>query len=293
MKKILLPIDFSGHTEITCSYALEYARKEGAELRLFHSFFEQIVLADSSFPDAIDVSTMYNEELLKEISRQNDRKMTELKEKIEEEVLRKKLANITVTTSLTGGEIENELKETYKFFQPDIIILGAKGLGKNLNIWGRVSTMIISHSDIPVMAIPEIHRFQGFSRIMIAASLREDITGSIHRTLELFKPFSPKLFCVHFLSKTKQKDEAEKMQMLRERFANEEKTGVISFEMRKIESDNQETVDKFVKDFGIELIAFQPHRHGILFKLFTKKITKKNLFATNVPLLALPVVKSR
>jgi nucleotide-binding universal stress UspA family protein len=291
MKKILLPIDFSGHTEITCSYALEYARKEGAEIRLFHSFFEQILLADSSFPDAIDVSTMYNEELLKEISRQNDRKMTELKEKVEEEILRKKLTDITITTMLTGGEIEHELKETYNYFQPDIIILGTRGIGKNLNIWGRVSSMIIHQSEIPVMTIPEIHHFQGFSKIMIAASLKEDITASIYKTLELFKPFSAKLFCVHFLSKTKLKDEKEKMQVLQKHFENEEKSGLITFEMRKVEDDNQKTIDTFVKDFGIELIAFQPHRHGILFKLFTKKISKKNLFETNIPLLALPVAK--
>ncbi len=37
MIKILLPVDFSGHTEITCRYALEFARCGGAEIKLFHT----------------------------------------------------------------------------------------------------------------------------------------------------------------------------------------------------------------------------------------------------------------
>jgi len=67
MKKILVPVDFSGHTDITCTYALELAQKYGAEIRLFHTFFDQFIIADSSFPESIDMSTMYNEEFLKEI----------------------------------------------------------------------------------------------------------------------------------------------------------------------------------------------------------------------------------
>jgi len=289
MKKILIPIDFSGHTEITCAYALEISRNEGAELRLFHSFFDQIIIADSSFPDAIDMSTMYNEELLKEIFHHAERNMNELKEKLEQDIIKKKLQNISVSTSLAGGEIEHELKELYQDFQPDLIVVGTKGLGKNLNVWGKVATFVINHSKVPVMAIPEIQRFLGFGKIMMAADLTDENADSMRKTLEIFRPYSAKLFCVHFLSKTKQKDEREKMKLLRKKFEAEEKSGLITFEMREIEEDNQKTIDQFVKDFAIEMIVFQPYKHGIFYRLFTKNITKRNLFATNIPLLAIPV----
>jgi nucleotide-binding universal stress UspA family protein len=289
MKKILLPIDFSGHTDITCTYALEISRIEGAEIRLFHSFFDQIIIADSSFPDAIDMSTMYNEELLKEIFHSAERNINELKEKIEQDILKKKLQNISVSTTVAGGEIEHELKELYQDFQPDLVIVGARGMGNNLNVWGKVSTFFIHHSKVPVMTIPEIQRFLGFTRIMMAADLTEANADSMRKVLELFRPFSTKIFCVHFLTKTKQKDENEKMNLLRKKLEAEEKAGLITFEMREIEEDNQKTIDQFVKDFEIEMIVFQPYKHGIFYRLFTKNITKKNLFATNIPLFAIPV----
>jgi len=38
MKKILVPVDFSGHTEITCKYAMELAKAYSAEIHIFHTF---------------------------------------------------------------------------------------------------------------------------------------------------------------------------------------------------------------------------------------------------------------
>ncbi|MEI7664149.1 MAG: universal stress protein, partial [Bacteroidota bacterium] len=75
MKKILVPVDFSSHTEITCRYAIEFAKAYSAEIRLFHTYFDQIIIADTSFPDTLDMSTIYNEELMKEIFRQAERNM--------------------------------------------------------------------------------------------------------------------------------------------------------------------------------------------------------------------------
>lgn len=293
MKKILIPIDFSGHTEITCTYALEISRNEGAELRLFHSFFDQIIIADSSFPDAIDMSTMYNEELLKEIFHHAERNINELKEKLEQEIAGKNIKNVTVTTTLVGGEIEHELKELSEEFNPDLFVVGTTGLGNNLNSWGKVSTYIINHAKVPVIAVPEIQHFLGFGRIMMAADLTEENASSIRKTLEIFKSFPSKIFCVHFLSITKEKDEREKMKLLRKQFETEEKSSLITFELRKVEEDNQKTIDQFVKDFAIEMIAFQPYSHGVFYRLFTKNITKKNLFATNIPLIAIPVLPAK
>lgn len=289
MRRILIPVDFSGNTDIACTYALELSRTEPAELRLFHTYFDQIILADSSFPDAIDMSTMYNEELLKEISHNAERNMSELKEKLDQEITRKGIQGVSVTYSLVVGEIEHEMKELYNEFKADLIVIGTTGIGTSLNIWGKVSSFLIKHSDIPVMAIPEIPKFLGFKKIMMAVDLGSENADSIKGVLNFFRPFSSTIFCVHFLSKSGEKDELDKMNTLKQQFKAEEKSGLISFEMREIEDDNQKTIDLFVKEFGIGMIVFQPHKHGIFYKLFTKNITRKNLFATNIPLLTIPV----
>jgi nucleotide-binding universal stress UspA family protein len=288
MKKILVPVDFSGHTDITCTYALEFAKVFGAEIKLFHTYFDQIIIADTSFPDTLDMSTVYNEELMKEIFHHAENNMKDLVEKLENRIKKENIAQVTLTFSVQGGEIEHELKEICKEFHPDLVIMGTTGKGNNVNVWGKVSTFIIDHAKVPVFTIPEIKSYRGFKKIMFAADLSESNPDSITKILDLFSVFPITLRVVHFLSRGKNADAFDKMKSLKQKFGKEEKTGKIEFEVIEIEEDNQKTVDQYVTGKEIDLIAFQPHKRSLLYMVFTKNITKKNLFATNTPLLAIP-----
>jgi nucleotide-binding universal stress UspA family protein len=291
MKKILIPVDFSGHTDIACTYALEIASKGGAEIRLFHTYSDQFIIADSSFPDAIDMSTMYNEELLKEVFHQSEKKMENLLADLEEKVRKNNWNDIEFKVTVVGGEIESELGELCKEFHPDLVVMGTRGIGKTLNMWGRVSTHIINHSLIPVLTVPEMKKFKGFHKIMLAADLADDNEATIRRVLALFNPFQIHLSCVHFLVREEKSGEDEKMEKLRKIFGKEEKTGIISFKIVEVVNDKQTTINEVIESEDIDLIAFRPHKHKMLYSLFTRNITKKNFQATNIPLLAVPVSK--
>ena len=292
MKKILVPVDFSDHTEITCMYALELAATYGAELKLFHTYFDQIILTDTTFPDTLDMTTLYNEQLMREIFKQAEAGMKELREKMESRIKEKNLGSITITTHVSGGEVEHELIEIYNDFKPDMIVIGTTGKGNNLNVWGKVSTFIIDHVKVPVFTIPVMKNFKGFENVMFAADLSEGNRHSITALLDIFKPFSNQIHTVHFCSQVKAAEAEAKMKKLQSGFEKESADGRIHFNVIEIEGENQDTIDQFVKGKLINLIAFQPHKHSLVYMIFTRNITKKNLFATNVPLLALPVGKS-
>ncbi len=291
MKKILVPVDFSTHTDITCRYAIEFAKAFGAEIKLFHTYFDQIIIADTSFPDTLDMSTIYNEELMKEIFRQAEHNMQELEEKVNNMIKKEGLDNIIVTTNVTGGELEHELRGICSEFHPDLVVMGTTGKGNNINVWGKVSTFIIDHAQVPVITVPEIKNFLGFESIMFAADLSDGNTTTISDLLALFSVFSVRLHVVHFVTKTKQTDVYLRMKALQMKFGKEEKSGKVTFKVEEVGDDNQKAVDQYVKENKVDLIAFQPHKRSLLYMFFTRNITKKNLFATNVPLLAVPAKK--
>ena len=81
------------------------------------------------------------------------------------------------------------------------------------------------------------------------------------------------------------------MKALQTGFLKETAENKIHFNVIEIEGENQLTIDQYVKGKLINLIAFQPHKRSLVYMVFTRNITKKNLFATNVPLLALPAGK--
>jgi nucleotide-binding universal stress UspA family protein len=288
MKKILVPVDFSGYTEIACTYALEIADKEGAVIRLFHTYSDQFIIADSSFPDAIDMSTMYNEELLKEVFHQSEKKMDALKASLEEKARKQTKKDIVFQITLVGGEIVSELHELCKEFHPDIVVMGTRGTGKTLNQWGRVSTHIINHSRVPVLTVPEIKKFKGFQKIMLAEDLSGKTEDLIRKIFSMFSDFQFHIDCIHFLIKENEPEEDEKMESLHKTFEKEEKSGIISFKIVKATEEKQTAINKVIESQCIDMIVFQPHKHNLFYNLFTHKITKKNLQATNVPLLALP-----
>jgi nucleotide-binding universal stress UspA family protein len=288
MKKILVPVDFSSHTDITCRYALEFAKAFGAEIKFFHTYFDQIIIADTSFPDTLDMSTIYNEELMKEIFRQAENHMAELEERTNNLIKKENLSNITLSCVVTGGELEHELKGICAEFHPDMVVMGTTGKGNNLNIWGKVSSFIIEHAKVPVITVPEIKNFHGFKTIMFAADLSDGNAATITGLIDLFSVFSTKIHVVHFITKVKQTDAYMRMKALQLKFGKEEKTNLVNFEVIEVAEDNQSAVDQFVAANKIEMIAFQPHKHSLLYMFFTKNITKKNLFATNVPLLSVP-----
>jgi nucleotide-binding universal stress UspA family protein len=288
MKKILVPVDFSQHTDITCQYALELASTFGAELKLFHTYFDQIILTDTSFPETLDMTTLYNEQLMREMFRQAETSMKELHEHLDSILNEKQIRNVTITSHVTGGEVEHELISIYNDFKPDMIVIGTTGKGNNLNVWGKVSTFIIDHVKVPVFTIPVMKSFKGFGNVMFAADLSEGNRVSIMTLLDIFKPFGNQVHVVHFCSQANLEDADIKMKALQSGFINEAAEGRIHFNLIEIEGENQETIDQCVKGKLINLIAFQPHKRSLLYMMFTRNITKKNLFATNVPLLALP-----
>lgn len=291
MKKILVPVDFSGHTDITCKYALEIAKVYGGEIRLFHTYFDQIIIADTSFPDTLDMSTVYNEELMKEIHRQAVSSMEALYKQVNGQIADQKIQDVVLTSGVTGGEIENELREICHEFKPDVVVMGTTGKGNNVNVWGKVSTFIIDHARVPVLTVPQILEYRGFGSIMFAADLSEANAASIAEILDLFHPFEFKLKVVHFITKAKNVDAHSRMEILRRQFSAQEQKGIVTFEVIESMDDNQKAIDQFIGGNQIRMIAFQPHKRSLLYMVFTKNITKKNLFATNIPLLAVPTRK--
>jgi hypothetical protein len=235
------------------------------------------------------MSTMYNEELLKEIMHQSEKKMDLLRSQLEEKAKKRLKKDIEFQISLVGGVIESELNEQTKEFLPDIMVMGTRGTGKTSNRWGRVSTHIINNSKVPVLTVPEIKKFMGFDKIMLATDLSEKIEELITQIFLIFHEFPIHLYCVHFLIKENESEENKKMEKLRNIFGKEEKAGKISFRMVEVKEDKQIIINREIENEAIDLIAFQPHKHSMFYNLFTSKITKKNLQAASVPLLGLPL----
>ena len=285
MEKILVPVDFSEHTDKTCQYALEIAKRFNSEIRLFHSYFDQVIVSDSSFPTGIDTNTMMNEQLLIDIEKRAKLDIQELQSKLIDQVKHEKIKDIKIVYTLVGGDPENEIVSLCEEYKPDIIIMGSSGKGNKGILMGSVSKKVMNNAKVPVLAIPETFSYSGINKIMYATEFNDADSNIIKKLLNMFSSFNIKINCVHLNLDNDKTVDNKMMDNLKRIFAEENNNGIIHFEIIDCDKIAPE-IENYVTNNQIDIIAFLSQKRNIFQKLFKNIVTKKHLFEAGVPLLA-------
>lgn len=286
MKKILVPIDFSENTERSCQYALQIGKKFGSEIRLFHSYFDQIIVSDSSFPTGVDTDTMLNEQLLRDIEQRAKEDIVNLQSELIEQLKKENIHNVKIVYTLKGGDPESEIVDECEDYRPDLVVMGSSGRGRKSILTGSVSKKVMRNADVPVLAIPENYTYKGIKNVMYMTDFGGPDRELLNKLMKLLKDFDVHIHCIHLNVHDKRRaDNEQKMQSIKSHFSAEAEKGMISCNLIG-SKDISEDIENFVKENSIDLIAFLSHKRNVFQRLFTSKITKKDLFQADIPLLA-------
>ena len=286
MKKILLPIDFSENTWSVCKYATLLAKDEITEIRLFHSYFDQVIVTDSSFPTGVDTDTMINEQLLRDIKERAKNDILELQKKLIDYLKEIGKKDIKVVYSVEGGEAEYEILDACEEYKPDIIVMGTSGNGDKGFLEGSVSKRIMNNTNIPVFAIPNLKTFPHIGNVLYTSDINSDDIKTLESTLALLKPFNIKIFYLHILIGSRMSEAEKELKPIKEHFKELEREGVLDFYIKE-KTDIQDDIEEFIQKNDISLITFIPHKRNIFKRIFTHSVTKKDLLETNIPLLSI------
>jgi nucleotide-binding universal stress UspA family protein len=282
MKKILVPVDFSSHTGISCTYAAEVASVTGAEVMLFHSFFEQIYFSDGGFATGFETGIMLTEDIIRNFYKEKQKGLEEIKSELESI----KGKSINVTTIIESGDPQVQIALAVEKQRPDLVVMGSAGLGRKGFLSGSVCKHLMGVAGTPVLAIPDILSYKGMENILYVTELESGDVSALKGLSSLLAGFSPKLHCVHLDVGQKDKDAEAVMDRLR----NDPE---LSVNLKKIDfkvitcNAPTECLRNYVADHHIQLIAFIPHRRNF-FRIFSRQdLTKEDLFMTGLPILAL------
>lgn len=285
MKKILVAIDFSEHTFISCNYALEIAKKNKAEICLFHTSFDNIVIPNSSIPDAYTVNSFVYPELNSEIKKNTNTQMLDLRNEMISKLQNENIKGTTINTIITNNDFETDLINFCDDYHPSIVIIGTKGKGESLKVFGTIASKLIDNLRFPVLAVPEIDTFLGVKNVMYATDLHPSDSVLIRKTYNLLENFDINMFCVHIVEKNDYLQAYSKMDDLKQIYSKE--VDDKKFNCDVLEGNNiHAEIDKFITSNNIDLIIFLPHKTNFFQRLFGQHFSKKYLFETNLPILA-------
>ena len=287
MKKILVPIDFSTHTETICRYAIEIAKKTGGELRLFHAYFDFIIATDTTFLSTIETNEIFNHEMLVQIREQAKTDMQKLHTEMLDEIKKERVKNVKIVFTLTGGLPNEEILNISETYQPDLIIMGTHGKGEKDILSGKVSSKVIHNATCRILTIPPNAKYNGFKSILYATNFNDNDNRDMEKLIDLLAGYNPSIHCVHIATEKKSGNENEKMIALKTYYDSKFNNTDINFDVI-YDEDFLKGMNKYIKEKSIDLVAIVHHRKSFLHRLFIKDHTHQLLFHSDVPLYIFP-----
>jgi len=286
IRRILVPVDFTPHSENAIHYALLVATHLKADIKLFNAYLDPMGTSQTYFE-----SFAYNpdfDKIIKEIEEETERNLVALKKRIDTIISFKKITGVNVSFDMVKGNAVNAVMFEAEEYKPGIIIIGTRGSElEGLRSFGSFTSQIIDKSTIPVLAIPSGYESQNVAppkRILYASDLDQTDFSALSRLVSIAHPFYSKLYCVHVAHKEANKE--DELLMLELRKYMFDVLGEVNIECGLLESDDmQQGIDKFIKSRNIDVLALTTHKRNFMQRLFKPSITKKFLFQSNIPLL--------
>lgn len=272
MENILIPVDFSKGSVNAAIYGANLCRFFSAKMILFHTYHTPVTTLEGGYiPPLIDM-------------------------KVEAEDQINKLAK-DIKSSFTGIDIEcvlkmgfagDEINVVAKEKDADLIIMGISGQNNAVkeHLIGSVATTVAQNSSFPVLIIPENAKYTKVKKLGYACDLGKDVEEGT----SLLKV---KYFCSLFDA------ELEILNVMKPREEiSEEKAmmdNIVEEKLRTTKHNSffiyDEKVDKglveYIEQHKIDIIINVPKKHSFLHDLLVESHTKKLVFHSPVPILAL------
>ncbi|MDC1106464.1 universal stress protein [Prolixibacteraceae bacterium] len=284
--KILVPIDFSTNAFNAAKYALHVANKKGAEMTLFHTYFNPII-SPLTYENTFSFSSSVNEALA-DIEQNAQDSMDRFVKQLTVYIAENDLNHLAIHTDLIGGIAEDTILDYVEEADYDLIIVGNKGRSNSDYWYGSVTSHIISKARVPIIAIPEDSKYiESEKSIVYVTNFEKSDFVALHKLISIFMPHTPKLNIevLHFSSKgDKSPYNDNEITNFEIKIKDEFKDFVdLKFYTEEME-DITKGLDHFIATHHCDIIAMTTHRRNIITSIFNPSKTKKVLFHTTKPL---------
>jgi len=276
MKKILFPTDFSDAANHAFIYALQVAKKLGAQIITLHVY---------QLPD---IKALHLPVTLKEVY---DSLKVEVFENYRDEVpFLRKIAeengygDVPMTHSLEEGESIPGILKAAQSTGADMIVMGTKGAGWLKEIFiGSVAGEVLENAPCPVLAVPIEATFDGtINKIAVTTDFTEEDCKTLNKVLEWAQQFDAVVYCVHV-------DTSHTEGIVRNMEKFKEKMGIthgIEYVVLN-EFDLEKSISQFIESHQIDILAMLTHKRSFFEELFNYSHAKAMSYHTNIPILSI------
>lgn len=275
MKKILFPTDSSELSKNAFEYALNYARKAGAKLLVYHVYDESVSHSEElkDFYERIDIENFKNGEDIFPVF-----------DAIVEE---KGYGDVEIDYLVDKGSFVDSIRCFVEAYQEKLylVIMGTHGTSRLMELFTKSNTLRVLESiDQMVMAVPEKAVFDGnIDNIAFLVDYKDDEKTPLKKFVEKAQIFNAKLHVLHF-DVAHTESITDKMDDFKATVSNE------GYDNVAFESIDSIDVKKSLKDYceaqKIDVVCVVNRSRDFYQRMFYYSLSEELINSFNIPVLA-------
>lgn len=247
MKKIIVPVDFSEHSDYAMEVAANLAKTHNAEILALHMLEISDMLVSAS------AVKEYSETLLF---------MKMAKKRFEEFLDKEYLKGVKVTDIVQYHKVFSEVNETAIKHNADLIIMGSHGAsGLKEFFIGSNAEKVIRHAEIPVLIIKERISDYSIKKVLFASNFDINEVGGFIKTQLFFKKMNVEMKFLYVNTPYDYFKSTEEIKAQIAYFFN--KVDGNSDKMKDVAVRNDYTIEKGILNYGnkekVDLIVTPTH----------------------------------
>lgn len=272
MKTILVPTDFSQNATNALHYAAGLAYQVRGKLIIAHIINLPVSPPGSGVVMPPDLQR--EEECQAELTR------------LAMELRQENNFRFEVETIMQYGYFMANLNAIVKDQAVDLVVMGTNGATNFLDkLVGTNTAQFMKMALCPVLAIPGNAEFTGIKNIAYASDFESDETIFLQQLFGITESFNPQTFIINILTERQLNIFADN-QVVRNIMQNFPNKNCSIAQIQ--EGDVVEGLHTFVRENQADILAVSIHDRSLLESLFHTSISRKLVYHTRVPLLALP-----
>jgi len=183
MKKIIVPIDFSEHSEYALKTAAKLAKKTNAELLVLHMLEMSDVILTKSDSEQQQKTVFF---------------LKLVEQRFETFLDKDYLKDVNVTPIVKHFKVFSEVNDVAKEHDASLIVMGSHGTSGFKEFFvGSNTERVVRNSEIPVLVIKNEIKDINFSTAVFATSFEEENVRPYLNATSMFKSLGTKLILLY------------------------------------------------------------------------------------------------
>lgn len=279
MKKILFPTDFSETSLNSRSYAIEIAKRSGAQIYLMNVY--NVTIYDPNMPAELVMETMTEAQ---KFAKEN-------LESLSKEFVSQKYddgKNLNVSVVYKQGLVSDEIEVFCEENNIDLIIMGTTGESGIIDkILGSNTASVLDKVKCPVLAVPAKAAYKNVQNIVYASNLTDDDNKEVAQLKDFVQLFDANLTYLHICGEDEEPSQGEKDTIFNEL---KKTSGYDKINLEMIENtDIEKGIDDYVNSHSVDILVMAIHKRNFFEKIFKRSLTKEMVYHSQIPLYALHV----